>query len=73
MTQELRVRNYSERTVRSYITSIYQLSVFYKTSPDKITKDQEKNYACYLIHSKDALIELWIMKLKLGFMTSYNL
>lgn len=56
MTQELRVRNYSERTVRSYITSISQLSIYYKTSPDKITKDQVKNYACHLIHSKDASV-----------------
>jgi integrase/recombinase XerD len=56
MTQELRVRNYSERTVWSYITSISQLSVFYKTSPDKITKDQVKNYAYHLIHSKDASV-----------------
>jgi len=56
MTQELRVRNYSERTVRSYITSISQLSMYYKTSPDKITKDQVKNYAYHLIHSKDASV-----------------
>jgi integrase/recombinase XerD len=56
MTQELRVRNYSERTVRSYITSISQLSIFYKTSPDKITKDQVKNYAYHLIHSKNASV-----------------
>jgi hypothetical protein len=45
MTEELRIRNYSERTVRSYITSISQLSMYYKTSPDKITKEQVKNYA----------------------------
>jgi integrase/recombinase XerD len=56
MTQELRIRNYSERTVRSYITSISQLSIFYKTSPDKITKDQVKNYAYHLIHSKNASV-----------------
>jgi len=57
MTQELRVRNYSERTVWSYITSISQLSIFYKIFPDKITKDQVKNYAYHLIHSKDDLIK----------------
>ena len=56
MTQELRVRNYSERTVCSYITSISQLSIFYKTSPDKITRDQVKSYAYHLIHSKDASV-----------------
>jgi len=51
MTEELCIRNYSERTVRSYITSISQLSMYYKTSPDKITKDQVKDYAYHLIHS----------------------
>ena len=56
MTQELRIRNYSERTVRSYITSISQLSMYYKTSPNKITRDQVKNYAYHLIHSKDASV-----------------
>jgi integrase/recombinase XerD len=56
MTQELRIRNYSERTVRSYITSISQLSIFYKSSPDKITRDQVKNYAYHLIHSKNVSV-----------------
>ncbi|NLB27225.1 MAG: tyrosine-type recombinase/integrase [Bacteroidales bacterium] len=54
MTEELRIRNYSERTVQSYITSISQLSVFYKTTPDKISRDQVKDYAYHLIYSKDA-------------------
>jgi site-specific recombinase XerD len=56
MTEELRIRNYSERTVRSYITSISQLSMYYKTSPDKITREQIKGYAYHLIHSKDASV-----------------
>ena len=56
MIQELRIRNYSERTVRSYITSISQLSMYYKTSPDRITQDQVKNFAYHLIHSKDASV-----------------
>jgi site-specific recombinase XerD len=56
MTEELRIRNYSERTVRSYITSISQLSMYYKTSPDKITKEQVRNYAYHLVHSKDASV-----------------
>ena len=56
MTEELCIRNYSERTVRGYITSISQLSMYYKTSPDKITKDQVKDYAYHLIHSKNASV-----------------
>ena len=56
MTEELRIRHYSERTVLSYIGSISQLSRHYKASPDKITKDQVKGYAYHLIHSKQASV-----------------
>lgn len=48
----MRVRNYSERTVSSYIAAISQLSKFYKISPDKISGEQLKSYAYHLINSK---------------------
>ena len=50
------IRNYSERTVSSYITSISQLSQYYKVSPDKISMEQLKSYAYHLIHSKQVSI-----------------
>jgi integrase/recombinase XerD len=56
MTEELRIRHYSERTVQSYIGSISQLSRHYKSSPDKITREQVKGYAYHLIHSKQASV-----------------
>lgn len=52
MLQEMRIRNYSERTVTSYITSISGLAKYYKVSPDKISREQVKSYAYHLIHSK---------------------
>ncbi len=52
MTEELRIRNYSERTVTSYLVAISNLSKFYKKSPDRISKDEVKSYAYHLIHSK---------------------
>jgi integrase/recombinase XerD len=52
MLQEMRIRNYSERTVHSYIASIAQLSKYYQTSPDKISREQVKSFAYHLIHSK---------------------
>jgi len=54
MTRELRIRNYSERTVTSYLAAITNLSKYYKMSPDKISRDQIKSYAYHLIHSKQA-------------------
>lgn len=56
MLQEMRIRNYSERTVRSYIASIAQLSKYYKTSPDQISREQLKSFAYHLIHSKQVSI-----------------
>lgn len=52
MLQEMRIRNYSERTVNSYITSIAKLSKYYKISPDKISREQLKSFAYYLIRHK---------------------
>jgi site-specific recombinase XerD len=52
----MRIRNYSERTVASYLISISNLSKFYKKSPDKITRDEVKSYAYHLIHFKKVSI-----------------
>lgn len=52
MLEELRIRNYSERTVGNYVSAISQLSRFYKILPDKISRDQVKSYAYHLIHLK---------------------
>ena len=52
MLQEMRIRNYSERTVHSYIVAISSLAKYYKVSPDKISREQVKSFAYHLIHSK---------------------
>jgi len=52
MLLEMRIRNYSERTVQSYITSISRLSKYYKISPDKISREQLKSFAYHLIRHK---------------------
>lgn len=52
MTCEMRVRNYSERTVSRYISAIAGLSMHYKLSPHLISTEQLKDYAYLLIHEK---------------------
>lgn len=52
MLQEMRIRNYSERTITSYISAISKLSVYCKTPPDKISHQELKSYAYHLIYSK---------------------
>jgi len=52
MLQEMRVRNYSECTVRNYVSSIAYLAKHYNLSPEKITREQVKSYAYHLIQNK---------------------
>ena len=56
MFEELHIRNYSERTVSSYLASLSQLSKFYKLSPDKISTEQLKSYAYHLISTKQVSV-----------------
>ncbi len=56
MLQEMRIRNYSERTVSNYISSIAQLSKYHNLSPESITREQVKSYAYHLIHTKQVSV-----------------
>lgn len=44
MFREMQIRNYSPRTIRSYLSSISRISQHYKITPDKLTRDQIKSY-----------------------------
>lgn len=56
MLQEMRVRNYSERTVNSYVTAISNLAKHYNLSPDKINREQVISYAYHLIRNKQVSV-----------------
>jgi integrase/recombinase XerD len=56
MIEELRIRNYSERTIVSYIKSLMQLSKFYNLSPADITTEQVKSFAYHLISVKQVSV-----------------
>lgn len=44
MMQEMRLKNYSERSIITYISLIRQVSKSYNLSPDKLTTQQIKDY-----------------------------
>lgn len=48
----MRLRNYSERTISSYVSSLVGLSKFYNCSPMKLTSEQIKDYAYHLLQTK---------------------
>jgi len=49
MIAEMQIRNYSPRTIRSYVSSLHRLSLFYNLSPDLLSLDQFKDYLCHRI------------------------
>lgn len=53
MLQEMQIRNYSERTITSYVHCIERLSFYYKKSPELLSIDQIKAYLQYCIKEKE--------------------
>jgi len=56
MLQEMRVRNYSEKTVASYVAAISNLSKHYNLSPSRINREQVISYAYHLIRKKQVSV-----------------
>jgi site-specific recombinase XerD len=49
MVQVMQQRNFSERTIKTYLSCISQMSKHYKKSPDLLTVKQVNDYLLYLI------------------------
>lgn len=58
MFQEMMVRNYSHRTIGSYISMIAKISKHYHLSPDKITTSQFKDFTFKLISEQHASVSM---------------
>ena len=52
----MRIRNYSNRTIGSYLCSVKQITRYYNLSPGKITVSQFKSYLYFLIQREQASI-----------------
>ena len=52
MLQEMQLRNYSERSIKTYIASIGQLAKYFNRSPDQISRQEIKDYLLYLINDR---------------------
>ena len=44
MIRELRIRNYSPRTIKTYVSLLSKLAQFHNTSPEVLTSEQIKQY-----------------------------
>jgi integrase/recombinase XerD len=49
MIREMQIRNYSERTVNTYLASMSKLSNYFHLSPGKVSIDQFKDFLHYMI------------------------
>jgi len=49
MIAEMQIRNYSPRTIRSYVSSLIQVFHYYQLSPEHISLEQFKDYLSYRI------------------------
>jgi integrase/recombinase XerD len=56
MDREMRIRNYSERTIKSYICSVGQVARYYNLPPSQITIDQFKAHLHHLINNKNCSV-----------------
>jgi integrase/recombinase XerD len=48
MIQELKLKRMSDKTIKSYVSYINYLSLYYKKSPDKISREEVKKYLYHL-------------------------
>lgn len=48
MIRELKLKMMSEKTIKSYVSYVNYLAKYYKKSPDKINREEVKNYLYYL-------------------------
>ena len=52
MMEELRLRNSSEETIRSYVSSVERFARYYHTSPDRMNAEQVRSYLLYLLEER---------------------
>src|SRR5215472_2485654 len=52
MTEELQLRNSSEDTIRSYVSSVERFARYYHTSPDRMDAEQVRSYLLYLLEER---------------------
>jgi integrase/recombinase XerD len=52
MIEDLRLRNYSELTINSYVRSVADFARYFNASPDRLGPDEIRDYQLHLINDK---------------------
>ena len=52
MTEDLKIRNYSPRTIQVYINRVAKFAHYFGQSPDRLTREHIREYQRYLVEDK---------------------
>ena len=52
LTNRLKVRNYSHKTIESYVHAVASLAQYYGRSPDRVTSEEIQAYLLYLMENR---------------------
>ena len=53
LIEELRIRGRSERTIETYVRWVYELTRYYRRSPETLGRDELRRFVLYLLEQRD--------------------
>ncbi len=52
MIEDMKIRDYSEHTIAAYVSAVYRLAAFYHRSPDRLSREEIREFLVDLVERK---------------------